>query len=116
MIITILLVMRYMNWGVLRNDDLVFSRSDGCPVCPNIITQAWSDLARKCGISASRLHDARHTHASIMLKAGVHPRIVHSTISIALDRYSHVVPGLQEAAAKRFDEAPPLGHNITVDK
>jgi integrase len=45
-----------------------------------------------------------------MLKQGTHPKIVqerlgHSTISITLDTYSHVAPGLQEAAANRFDEA-----------
>ncbi len=44
-----------------------------------------------------------------MLKQGIHPKIVqerlgHSTIAITLDTYSHVAPGLQEAAAKRFDE------------
>ena len=51
-----------------------------------------------------------------MLKAGVHPRIVqerlgHSTIAVTLDIYSHVSPGLQEAAAKRFDDILQLAHN-----
>lgn len=55
-----------------------------------------------------RFHDLRHTHASLMLAQGVHPKVVqerlgHATIGITLDTYSHVVPGLQEAAAKRFD-------------
>lgn len=55
-----------------------------------------------------RLHDARHTHASLILKQGVHPKIVqerlgHATIAITLDTYSHVSPGLQEAAAAGFD-------------
>jgi integrase len=50
----------------------------------------------------------RHSHASILLKQGVHPKIVqerlgHATISTTLDLYSHVVPGLQEAAAAQFD-------------
>jgi len=67
-------------------------------------------LATKAGVRVIRLHDARHTHASLMLKQGIHPKVVqerlgHSTISITLDTYSHVAPGLQEAAAKRFDEA-----------
>ena len=56
-----------------------------------------------------RFHDLRHTHASLMLKAGVHPKIVserlgHSSVSITLDVYSHVVPGFQQAADKTFDE------------
>jgi len=54
------------------------------------------------------VHDLRHTHATLMLKAGVHPKVVserlgHANISITLDTYSHVLPGLQEAAAERFD-------------
>ena len=112
---------RLLDGSLLRDSDLVFSRSDGSPIRPNTITRAWSGLAKQCGIAASRLHDARHTHASIMLKAGIHPRIVqerlgHSTIAITLDTYSHVSPGLQEAAAKRFDEALQLEHNESARK
>jgi integrase len=112
---------RLLSGNLLRDDDLVFGGSDGSPIRPNTITRAWSDLAKRCSISASRLHDARHSHASIMLKAGVHPRIVqerlgHSTIAITLDIYSHVSPGLQEAAAKQFDDALQLGHNEVVIK
>ncbi len=55
-----------------------------------------------------RRHYARHSHASLMLKQGVHPKVVserlgHASIQITLDTYSHVAPGLQEAAAKGFD-------------
>ena len=61
------------------------------------------------GLKGVRLHDARHTHASIMLAQGVHPKIVqerlgHSTIAVTLDTYSHVAPGLQAAAALAFDK------------
>ncbi|MEK5450980.1 tyrosine-type recombinase/integrase [Paenibacillus sp. FSL R7-0331] len=49
-----------------------------------------------------RFHDLRHTHATLLLKAGVHPKIVqerlgHSSINITLDTYSHILPNLQEA-------------------
>ena len=76
---------------------------------PNAVTSAWLRLAKRADLEGIRLHDARHTHASLMLKQGVHPKIVqerlgHSTIAITLDTYSHVTPGLQEAAASRFDE------------
>ncbi|MFC1905087.1 tyrosine-type recombinase/integrase [Chloroflexota bacterium] len=65
---------------------------------------------RQTGLRPIRLHDTRHTHASLMLKQGVHPKIVqerlgHASIGITLDTYSHVAPGLQAAAANRFDEA-----------
>jgi integrase len=91
------------------NDNYVFGTPEGKPYRPNTITRAWETLAKKAGIKAIRLHDARHTHASIMLKQGVHPKIVqerlgHSSIELTLDIYSHVMPGLQEAAAKRFDD------------
>ncbi|GAI62264.1 unnamed protein product, partial [marine sediment metagenome] len=55
-----------------------------------------------------RFHDLRHTHATLMLKQGVHPKIVserlgHSSVAITMDTYSHVIPGLQERAAELFD-------------
>ena len=92
----------------ITENDLVFSHWDGCPLLPDSITHAWVKLVRKCGLNGIRLHDARHTHATIMLKQGVHPKIVqerlgHSTISTTLDTYSHVAPGLQQAAAMAFD-------------
>jgi integrase len=91
----------------LTEDTLVFSIS-GKPLRPNTVTRAWSSLAIKSAIKRIRFHDARHTHASLMLKQGIHPKIVqerlgHSTIAMTLDTYSHVVPGLQEAAAVSFD-------------
>jgi len=110
---------RLMLGTSLKDTDLVFAKYDGYPIRPDTITRAWSDLAKKYGITAHRLHDARHSHASLMLKQGIHPRIVqerlgHSTISVTLDIYSHVTPGLQEAAAQRFDEAFKVRHNDTV--
>ena len=65
-------------------------------------------MASNVGIKLIRFHDARHTHASIMLKQGVNPKIVqmrlgHATIAITMDIYSHVLPGLQKAAANGFD-------------
>ena len=66
-------------------------------------------LARRTGLKGVSLHSARHTHATLMLKQGIHPKIVqerlgHSSVQITLDTYSHVAAGLQEAAAARFDE------------
>jgi len=96
--------------GIPSTDhDLLFSALEGKPLRPNTITRAWSMLANKAGIKPIRLHDARHTHASIMLKQGVHPKIVqerlgHSSITMTLDTYSHVAPGLQQAAAEGFNK------------
>ena len=56
-----------------------------------------------------RFHDLRHTHATQLLKAGVHPKVVSASasdtprIGITLDTYSHVMPGMQEEAAEKID-------------
>ncbi len=90
-------------------NELVFCHYNGTPWLPNTISHAWEKLAKRTGLQHIRLHDARHTFASIHLKRGTHPKIVqemlgHSSIQITLDTYSHVAPGLQEAAAKNFDK------------
>lgn len=91
------------------DNDLIFSHYDGSPLLPNSVTHAWIKLVRRCGLGGIRLHDARHTHASLLLKQGVHPKIVqerlgHGSIQITLDLYSHIAPGLQQAAANKFDD------------
>ena len=95
--------------SALTEDALVFCHEDGRPLLPNSVSHAWTKLANRAGLKGIRLHDARHTHASLMLKQGVHPKIVqerlgHAGIQITLDTYSHIAPGLQQAAAKRFDD------------
>jgi integrase len=92
----------------LSDDDLVFS-SIGKAWRPNSISRAWHNLAVKAGVKPIRFHDARHTHASLLLKQNTHPAIVmqrlgHSTISTTIDVYSHIMPGLQEAAVLGFDK------------
>ncbi len=57
---------------------------------------------------SSLLNDLRHTHATMLLRAGVHPKVVserlgHSSISLTLDVYSHVMPGMQQEAAEKID-------------
>ncbi|MFC1861184.1 tyrosine-type recombinase/integrase [Chloroflexota bacterium] len=101
--------MRQALGSTLAEDDLVFCRVDGKPLLPNSVSHAWTKLASRTGLKGIRLHDARHTHASLMLKQGIHPKIVqerlgHASIQITLDTYSHVTPGLQQAAANRFDD------------
>ena len=92
----------------LSDNDPVFCRLDGSPLRPNTVTHAWNVLSARAGLNVIRFHNARHTHASLMLKAGTHPEIVqerlgYSSIGMTLDTYSHVAPGLQEAAADKLD-------------
>ena len=93
----------------LAPTDLVFSHPDGRPLRPNTVSRALQEIAQSLGLYSVRLHDLRHAHATILLQQGVHPKIVqerlgHSSVATTLDIYSHVTPGLQEAAARRFDE------------
>ena len=62
------------------------------------------------GLPALTLHGMRHTHASLLLEAGVSPKVVqerlgHSTITTTMDTYAHVTPTMQRAAADRFADA-----------
>lgn len=73
------------------------------------------------GIKVIRFHNARHTHASLMLKQGVHPKIVqerlgHASVQVTLDTYSHVAPGLQKAAVESFDKLVLPKYNDACEK
>jgi integrase len=86
---------------------LVFCKWDGKPLLPGTITHAWRNLIKRLGYTGVRLHDARHTHATLLFKENVHPKVVqerlgHANISTTLDLYSHVLPGMQKEAAERF--------------
>jgi len=93
----------------ITDNDLVFCHPDGSPLLPDTISHAWDKAVRRTGLRVIRLHDARHTHASYMLKQGIHPKVIqerlgHSSIQVTLDTYSHVAPGIQEKAAARLDD------------
>jgi integrase len=60
----------------LMPDDLVFCYPDGTPLPPNSVTKTFHKLAKSLGISGIRLHDLRYTHATLMLRQGVHPKVV----------------------------------------
>ena len=98
----------------LTDADLVFSYPDGRPLDPGTVTHTFTRTLSRAGLSHLRFHDLRHTHATLMLKAGVHPKIVqerlgHGSIAVTLDIYSHAVSGIQEAAAQRFEETLGVG-------
>jgi len=100
--------LRLLNNNPVQYNDLIFADIDGNPLNPDTVTPAFTKIAKRAGLKL-RLHDLRHTHATLMLKSGVHPKIVserlgHATVAFTLDTYTHVVPGLQEAAAKAFDD------------
>ena len=92
-----------------RDQDLAFARATGDPLDGPAVYKAFVRLAEGAGLGRPRFHDLRHTAATLMLTAGVHPKIVserlgHATVSITLDTYSHVLPDLQRDAALAMDE------------
>ena len=94
----------------VTEDSPVFRYRSGSPILPRAFSGAFGKIMRRAGLEGYRLHDARHAHATLMLRQGVHPKVVserlgHTRVGITLDVYSHVTPGLQEAAALRFEEA-----------
>ena len=98
---------------LLSLDDLVFANEKSKPIDPSTLAHNFGRIVKRAGVVA-RFHDLRHSYASLMLAAGVHPKVVsealeHSTVAIILDIYRHVTPGLQEAAAKQLDSVLPVG-------
>lgn len=87
--------------------DLVFPREDGSWWNPRSLTSAFARAIKATGLPRIRLQDLRHTHATLLLAAGVNPKVVserlgHSSVAFTLDTYAHVMPGMQPEAATRF--------------
>jgi integrase len=88
----------------------VFVREDGSPIHPAWLTRRWSQIVKASGAPRIRLHDARHTSASLALAAGipigiVSERLGHSKTSITLDVYAHALPGQHREAADKLADA-----------
>ena len=88
--------------------EFVCCHSDSSQLNPDVVTKWFRRTASRRGFKQVRLHDLRHTHASLMLAKGIHLKIVserlgHSSIGITGDLYSHVLPSVQEEAVSRFE-------------
>ena len=96
--------------GVPHPERWVFPDSRGGALRrQNFTRRSWWPLRERAGLGAVRFHDLRHTAASLLLQAGVHPKVVqerlgHSTVALTLDVYSHVLGSLQQEAAQKLDE------------
>jgi integrase len=89
-----------------QDQDLVVCHVDGTPIHPKPISYQFGKAARAAALPPIRLHDLRHTHATLALRAGIHPRVVqerlgHANVSITLDTYSHVDLDMQATAARQ---------------
>jgi integrase len=93
----------------IRADDSrhVLTKADGDPVQPRSLTHVMSSFLEEWDVT---LHKLRHSHASHMLAANIHPKVVqerlgHSSIAITMDIYSHLLPNMQREAASAVDDA-----------
>jgi integrase len=92
--------------GAARNPELVFTQADGTPLDPTYVSRHFDRLIRTHGLRRIRLHDLRHTSASLGLASGeslleVSRRLGHSSISVTADIYSHISPEVARESAER---------------
>ncbi len=90
------------------DNGLVFASPTGHPLDDSNLRRAFGRIVADAGLPRLRFHDMRHTAATLMLQAGVHPNVVserlgHATVAITLDTHSHVLPNLQRDAAEAMD-------------
>ena len=91
-----------------RDDDYVVRQKDGRPLRPDSMTQKWERFLERNNLPHIRLHDLRHSHATALIQAGVSPKVVqqrlgHADVSITLNTYTHVLPGMDQEAAAKID-------------
>jgi integrase len=98
--------------------DYVFTTGIGTPMEPRNLERAYRQILALAGLHHIRIHDLRHTAATLLLTQGVHPRVVmellgHSQIAITMNTYSHVVPALMKEAANQMDAALKTPEPVT---
>ena len=93
-----------------QNNDLVFATGEGTPLLlRNLIRRHFRPVLKRAKLPETlRLYDLRHTCATLLLSAGVHPKVAserlgHSSVTLTLDVYSHVQPSMQEAATVQLE-------------
>ncbi len=98
--------------GAWPGDDLVFTLEDGSGLRPDYLSRTFRARAARAGLPVIRFHDLRHTHATLLLAAGVPVKVVserlgHSTVAFTMDVYQHVLPGQQREAVQALADAAP---------
>lgn len=98
---------RHLLGAGYRDQDLVFAREDGSPIHPDYFSQTFDRAVKRLGLPKIRLHDLRHTHATLGLGAGVpikvmSDRLGHATTSFTMDIYMHAIPAIEDDAADQI--------------
>jgi integrase len=95
-----------------HDEDLACAQPNGRPIDKKTDYGDWTRLLQQAGVRHVRLHDSRHTAATLLLSENVHPRVVmallgHSQLRTTMDIYSHVMPALAREAAGRMGALLP---------
>lgn len=89
--------------------ETVFHNSREEPIAQNSIRNVYKRISRKAGLREFRVHDVRHTYASLLLSNGESPVYVkeqlgHSSIKMTVDIYGHLIPSSNRQAVNQLDE------------
>jgi integrase len=90
-----------------KDTGFVFTTETGEPWHPDRVSKLFDQAVKKAPVPRIRLHDLRHTCATLALQANIHPKVIsemlgHATIAITLDTYSHAIPAMQDEAVNRI--------------
>jgi integrase len=98
--------------GTLREDNrLIFASEIGKPLTTDFVDRrSFKPLVKRAGLPEIKLHDLRHTCATLLLSRGVHPKFVqellgHASIAMTLNRYSHWIPSMGDQTARAMEAA-----------
>jgi integrase len=92
-----------------QDNDLIFAKLDGSPIHPDYFSQCFDRTVAKLDVPRIRLHDLRHTHATLGLAAGIPPKVMsdrlgHATVAFTLDIYTHAIPQMESDAADQMGQ------------
>ncbi len=102
--------------------DLIFTTPNGSPLRNgNFNKRVWKPAIEEAGLAPLRIHDLRHTTASLLISEGAHPKAIqvhlgHSSIAVTMDRYGHLFPSDQEDLAARLNARYEAGRATHVDR
>ena len=113
-------------WDALEKTESVLqtqvcARRDGTRMLPDFLSKGYKSMAESCGITDVRLHDLRHTHASILLCSGVPIHVVqarmgHESIQTTVDIYGHLLPASDAEAGRVLEQQLGNGRLQNVSK
>jgi integrase len=103
------------------SSDYVFTAVQGGPIRKStFLRRYWKPAVTASGIEGLRFHELRHTAAAIAIQAGAHPKAIqarlgHSSITVTLDRYGHLMPGTDQTVADGIDQLVAVERPLTSE-